>query len=175
MARVISKSQLKTIPWKNGGGKTTEIYLIQVKGQIIFRLSIGLIASDGPFSLYPGINRTISLLAGAGFTLISPDSEIVIDDNLAVHAFSGETSVECRLKNNECLDFNTMVNREHGHVEIVKYIAEVSQSYTFFNKKHPRFIYVHPAEILYALQPNEVFSIDIDNQSQIIEVTLVIK
>ncbi len=174
MAREITKPQFKQMPWKNGLGTTTEIYRLEVKGQLIFRLSTAAMASNGPFSLYPGIDRTISLLDGAGFTLVAPDSTTEIFDPLKVHAFAGESQIECRLKNNKCLDFNTMVDRKYGNVQVAKHVIEANQSYAFTNKKYPTFIYFHPAETLYTLQPNEVFSLDLNEQNQVIEVTLVI-
>ena len=62
------------MPWRNGGGTTTEIAIApegaSVSGErFLYRVSIADVASDGPFSRFEGYDRHIMLLAGAGMTL----------------------------------------------------------------------------------------------------------
>ncbi len=62
----------RRMPWKNGGGETVEI-AVSPEGvglaDFDWRVSMATVATDGPFSVFPGIDRTLSILDGAGMTL----------------------------------------------------------------------------------------------------------
>ena len=52
-------------PWKNGGGTTTEVAAFPPGAPLEnfgWRVSIAQVARSGPFSLFPGIDRTLALL-----------------------------------------------------------------------------------------------------------------
>lgn len=52
--------------WKNGGGETREIVSIaSPDAPFLWRASIATLQSDGPFSRFTGVDRVITLLAGA--------------------------------------------------------------------------------------------------------------
>lgn len=60
------------MPWKNGGGVTTEIAVHPERAPMAafdWRVSIASVASDGPFSQFPDVDRTISVLDGEGMQL----------------------------------------------------------------------------------------------------------
>ena len=60
------------MPWKNGGGVTTEIAVFpEAAGLDDFewRLSMATVATDGPFSLFAGVDRTLAVLDGEGIVL----------------------------------------------------------------------------------------------------------
>lgn len=62
----------RRMPWKNGGGETAEIAVHPAGADLAafdWRVSMATIASDGPFSLFPGIDRTLAVLSGAGIRL----------------------------------------------------------------------------------------------------------
>ncbi len=62
----------KRMPWKNGGGETVEIAVFPPGAGVDdfdWRISMATVASDGPFSIFPGIDRTLSILDGAGLSL----------------------------------------------------------------------------------------------------------
>ncbi len=60
------------MPWKNGGGTTTEI-AVYPAGALLdafgWRVSMAEVAKDGPFSEFPGVDRTLALLSGNGMRL----------------------------------------------------------------------------------------------------------
>lgn len=63
---------LVPVPWKNGGGTTSEIAVWPRAASFddfVWRVSVAEIAQDGAFSDFPGIDRTIVLLDGAGMDL----------------------------------------------------------------------------------------------------------
>ncbi len=62
----------RRMPWKNGGGVTVEI-AVHPQGASVddfdWRVSMATVASHGPFSIFPGIDRTLSVLEGDGILL----------------------------------------------------------------------------------------------------------
>jgi uncharacterized protein len=56
--------------WKNGRGVTTELlHIRESDGRTRLRLSRASVTEDGPFSVFPGINRNLTVLSGPGFRL----------------------------------------------------------------------------------------------------------
>lgn len=109
-------ADLPTTPWKNGGGVTREI-VCQPPGADMdsfdWRVSIAHIASSGPFSAFPGIDRVITLLSGGGVYLLGDDGQVdhPLDTPLAPFAFAGEAAIHARLLAGDCHDFNVMTRR----------------------------------------------------------------
>jgi uncharacterized protein len=70
--RIIRKAMYRTVPWKNGGGTATDIIASpEGAGYDAFhwRLSGAHVGRDGPFSLFPDIDRTMVILAGEALVL----------------------------------------------------------------------------------------------------------
>jgi environmental stress-induced protein Ves len=57
-------------PWKNGKGVTVELARAEAEGALLWRLSMATVAEDGPFSLFPGIERNLTVISGPGFRLV---------------------------------------------------------------------------------------------------------
>jgi environmental stress-induced protein Ves len=57
------------MPWANGKGTTIEM-LRQETDHLQLRLSRAQVVEDGPFSLFPGIQRNLTVLTGPGFDLV---------------------------------------------------------------------------------------------------------
>ncbi|MBK9607139.1 MAG: HutD family protein [Betaproteobacteria bacterium] len=75
MIRLLHPLAYRAQPWKNGGGTTTEI-AVHPEGagwdDFLWRIGIADIRQSGPFSSFPGIDRSILLLdcpVGSGMTL----------------------------------------------------------------------------------------------------------
>src|SRR6476619_3067787 len=72
MVRLLTPNDYRSMPWKNGAGRTTEI-AVHPPGAALdafaWRVSIADVERDGPFSRFPGIDRTIVLLGGSGMRL----------------------------------------------------------------------------------------------------------
>jgi len=110
------RAELLPQPWKNGGGVTTELACLPVgasMAQFDWRVSIAHIASSGPFSAFPGIDRVITLLEGEGVALRSPDEHIGhrLDTPLQPFAFDGAADISAELLGPDCHDFNVMTRR----------------------------------------------------------------
>lgn len=134
-------AELPVSPWRNGGGETREI-TSQPPGSTEFawRASIATIAQDGPFSAFPGIDRSITLLEGDGVHLQSAGQ---IDHRLQQiaepFAFSGDVALEATLLRGSSQDFNIMVRRGHYRAQVRRIVETTGLS-------------LHNAGVLYVLQ-----------------------
>lgn len=98
-------------PWKNGRGTTTELWRLERDGQLLVRLSRAAVVEDGPFSLFPGIERNLTVLSGPGFRLIGPGLDIRCDPLVPV-AFPGDVGLKATETNGQQSDdFNVMTAR----------------------------------------------------------------
>ena len=82
-----------TMPWKNGGGITHEILKREDAGKLQWRLSIAEVASDGPFSIFAGLSRILTVFEGDGLTLHTPTDSLEALP-LQPIAFSGDVPID---------------------------------------------------------------------------------
>lgn len=113
------------MPWKNGGGVTVEIAAHPDCADLddfVWRVSIAEVGRDGPFSRFPGVDRTLVLLEGAGMRLAGPGIEPIEVTADAPIAFAGEAVVDCALLAGPVRDLNLMVRRAtaEGAVEVIR-------------------------------------------------------
>jgi environmental stress-induced protein Ves len=113
--RLIPYASLEPSPWKNGGGSTTTI-TVSPPGATLedfdWRVSLATIAQDGPFSLFPGIDRTLALVDGRGVLLeFDGERKAVLDAHNRICEFAGEARVDARLVDGPTVDFNLMTRR----------------------------------------------------------------
>ena len=113
--RVLTSSDYQRMPWKNGGGTTTEIWkAVTPDSETLWRVSIADVASDGPFSAFPGIDRFIMVIEGKGMELTVDGRTQRLADLFEPFAFSGDAKTDCRLIAGPIRDFNLMVARGYG-------------------------------------------------------------
>ncbi|HYO68823.1 MAG TPA: HutD family protein [Archangium sp.] len=124
--RRLGPDDYRDMPWKNGGGVTRELWKLphpSDPARFVARVSIATVGASGPFSVFPGVDRTLVLLDGAGMALtIDGAREVVLDQRLRPFAFPGEAAIHCRLLGGPVRDFNLMVDRAlaHGSLEVVQ-------------------------------------------------------
>ncbi len=117
--RVMRCAEHRRMRWANGGGWTTEVVAWPDPEAWVWRLSLADVATDGPFSRFPGIDRTIALIGGAGFALtIDGRPEHVIDRPLRPFHFDGGAVTSCRLLDGPVQDLNLMVRRGAVDLEL---------------------------------------------------------
>lgn len=99
--------------WKNGGGWTSEVAVQPGEGDdFAWRISIAEIETDGDFSRFPGVDRSILVLDGAGMILdVEGVGAVDLRTGGAALAFSGDVAVHCRLSAGPTRDFNVMTRR----------------------------------------------------------------
>jgi uncharacterized protein len=109
---VLLADQHRRMPWANGAGMTTEIIAWPSPDAWEWRLSVADVDSSGPFSAYPGVDRTIALLRGNGFALtVGEHEERRIDRPFEPFQFSGDEPTSCRLLDGAVQDLNLMCRR----------------------------------------------------------------
>ncbi len=125
MVRLLTPADYRTMPWKNGSGRTTEIAAYPSGAGLdnfLWRVSLADVECDGPFSSFPGIERTIVLLEGAGMRLHGGARATELTTPFEPHTFSGDAAVDCRLVAGPVRDFNAMFRRgrARGSVTVVR-------------------------------------------------------
>ena len=98
-------SELKKVPWKNGGGVTREIATGRRGEDLVWRLSMADVASDGPFSKFNGLTRILTVIEGNGMELISHGGSQQADYAVPVR-FDGALEITSRLKDGPLRDLN---------------------------------------------------------------------
>ena len=109
-------------PWKNGLGSTREIAVHPPAAgseDFLWRVSIAEVDSAAPFSCFPGIDRQIVLLDGAGFTMtFDGNRQHALTKPFEPFAFAGETNVDVTVTDGPTRDFNLMVRRGHARGDV---------------------------------------------------------
>ncbi|WP_421187691.1 HutD family protein [Aeromonas sanarellii] len=112
MITLIKESDQLKMPWKNRQGTTAQI-LISPKGASLdkldfdYRLSSAPIKTAGPFSTFPGYQRILLPVSGAGFVLNGHPYATFE----AAH-FSGDDETHCELLKKEVTDLGLIYHPE---------------------------------------------------------------
>lgn len=120
------------MPWKNGGGTTSELYVRHEAGfeGFVLRISIATVSQDGPFSFFPGVERTLLILTG-GCVLRTPSGITTLRPSDLPFVFQGEEEVSCERISGTFNDFNVMINRTWGSAKVSRgkqgYVIEGSE------------------------------------------------
>lgn len=104
------------MPWKNGGGTTREICKLEDAAGVLWRASIATIHASGPFSLFEGCDRIITLIAGPGVLLDFADGERVTLDMFEPQRFSCDRPVSATVTGTSH-DLNLIWRRDAISVE----------------------------------------------------------
>lgn len=119
-SRVIAANEYRRERWKNGTGWTREIVRTPETGDWDWRLSIAEIEQDGPFSVFPGIDRELVLIRGNGLRLRFSDGEVhELQPPHARLRFAGEREVRGELLEGPTHDFNLMWRRNAVVAELL--------------------------------------------------------
>ena len=115
-------NDIAPVSWKNGGGTTREIACWPINSNIEtfdWRISVARIDRNGPFSTFSGVDRVITLLDGAGVTLLDENgTSHALTQPLKPHAFDGEASIYGELIAGSSEDLNIMVRRGRIHASV---------------------------------------------------------
>jgi len=107
-----------TAAWKNGGGLTQEVIAWPegaALGDFEWRISIADVASDGPFSHFPNIDRTLCILSGEGIFLDVAGRLQKLTPRSMPFRFAGDAPCSARLLDGPISDLNIMSRR--GRIE----------------------------------------------------------
>lgn len=118
--KVLSSATYRRMPWKNGGGETFEIAAAPAAATLEtldWRLSMAVVATDGPFSLFEGIDRTLTVLDGDGLELVfgQDGSSRLLTPRSLPFPFPGDVPVHGVLTGGTVTDLNVMTRRGSWH------------------------------------------------------------
>ena len=110
MIRHLRQGDFTTMPWANGRGTTVEMLRVDRDGKLLWRLSRASVIEDGPFSVFAGIDRSLTVISGAGFDLRGDTMHLQARPLVPV-AFQGDVPISAVGVTEPCEDFNVMVAR----------------------------------------------------------------
>lgn len=113
--RILRAADYRRMPWKNGGGETTEIAVWPENAGLDdfgWRVSMARVERDGPFSAFPGIDRTLAILQGNGLRLaVAGQPAIELDGVAAPYSFPADQPTDSTLMGGPVTDLNVMTRR----------------------------------------------------------------
>ncbi|MEW1644962.1 MULTISPECIES: HutD family protein [unclassified Streptomyces] len=114
MIRVLPASARTAVPWKNGGGVTREIACWPEgagMSDFVCRVSLAEVAADGPFSAFPDVDRTLTVVEGAGMDLTVDGERRLVDTRFEPRDFRGDVPTDCVLLDGPVVNLNVMWRR----------------------------------------------------------------
>jgi len=118
---ILRATTRKAVPWKNGGGVTSEIAAFPTGSSIEnfgWRISTALVEAAGPFSIFEGVDRILTVLEGKLSLRFAADGTEVILDCGQTLAFAGDVAVEGVPLGGPVRDLNVMVRRGMWEAEV---------------------------------------------------------
>ncbi|MFT0735089.1 HutD family protein [Ralstonia wenshanensis] len=113
--KLIPADAMRRMPWKNGGGVTTEIAIAPAGATLDnfdWRVSTAQVDAAGPFSRFAGIDRSLAVIAGGRMRMHRADAEaVMLAPGEAPVRFPGEADVHATL-DAPLSDFNVMTRRD---------------------------------------------------------------
>ncbi|ADH90841.1 protein of unknown function DUF886 [Ancylobacter novellus DSM 506] len=126
--RVLRTADHKVMPWKNGGGSTTEVAVFpEGAGLEAFgwRLSMAGVTADGPFSAFSDIDRTLAVLEGEGIALdVEGRGTLRVTRDGEPASFPGGAPTFGRLLGGPILDLNAMSRRGRFTHRLARYVVD---------------------------------------------------
>lgn len=107
------------MPWRNGGGTTTELVRRPAAGdEFDWRLSVAEVSAPGPFSRFDGIDRILVLLTGDGMDLEFPSGTVALRPPYGHLRFAGEDDVSATPVSGPTTDLNLMWRRDRWDADV---------------------------------------------------------
>lgn len=110
LIRHLTLADYTVMPWANGLGQTTQMVRVEADGGLLWRLSMASVVADGAFSIFPGIERNLTVLEGPGFALRGEGVALACRP-LQPMAFAGDRAIEAHDVGLPSVDFNVMTAR----------------------------------------------------------------
>ena len=113
--RILRANQYRCMPWKNGGGVTREVAAWPPEARLDdfgWRVSMARVERDGPFSTFPSVDRTLTVLSGEGM-ILSVEGRIPFSLTLRSEPlpFPADVPAGARLIDGPLTDLNVMTRR----------------------------------------------------------------
>jgi hypothetical protein len=117
MMRHLTPADYTTMAWANGKGRTIEMLRVEEGGRLKWRLSRASVVENGDFSLFPGIERNLTVLTGPGFDLVGDGLHLPARPLVPVE-FPGDVAVRAEGVSAPSDDFNVMTARALPRPEV---------------------------------------------------------
>ncbi|UVK37462.1 HutD family protein [Mesorhizobium sp. AR10] len=113
--RILRAAEYRSMPWKNGGGVTTEVAVSPAGAGLDdfdWRVSMARVEGGGPFSGFAGVDRTLAVLQGEGIVLdIAGRPPAEMTRTSAPLAFPADVPTQATLIAGPITDLNVMTRR----------------------------------------------------------------
>jgi uncharacterized protein len=116
--RIIRSTDYRRMRWRNGQGETAEVAIGPAGATLAdfdWRLSMATVEADGPFSAFDGIDRTLTIMVGAGLRLLpdgAPAAALTVAS--APFSFAGDVAIDAVLIAGPVTDLNVMTRRDRA-------------------------------------------------------------
>ena len=115
MIRILKADEYRRMPWRNGRGETAEVAIGPAGATLNdfdWRVSMARIDADGPFSIFPETDRTLTVLRGDGLHLsIAGSASVELTCDSEPLAFPGDVAADATLLGGTVTDLNVMTHR----------------------------------------------------------------
>jgi hypothetical protein len=114
IVRLLAAADRRPSPWKNGAGVTRQIAAYPDGArtdEFDWRASMAVVKSAGPFSAFPGIERSLLVLEGELALVFADGRRLVLDAAGPAANFAGEDAVSAEAPAVPVTDLNVMVRR----------------------------------------------------------------
>jgi uncharacterized protein len=112
--QVLRARDRRATPWKNGGGVTREIAAFPRGAGLDsfeWRVSMASVTAGGPFSIFPGVDRVLSVLEGELTLTFEDGAALTLTARSEPAAFGGDVAVSARTPTAPVTDLNVMTRR----------------------------------------------------------------
>ncbi len=130
--KVVRVEERVVTAWKNGRGWTTTLAISPPSANLEsfdWRISIAGTDQGGPFSSFPGIDRTLLLLAGRVRLSIGNQGPVILDPESPPVVFAGDFLTVAELLGDAIVDFNVMTRRSRFTQSVIRKTIAVSESF----------------------------------------------
>lgn len=121
--RTLRAADRTPVPWKNGGGVTTEVAVYPPGAgfdDFDWRVSLARVDSDGPFSIFPEIDRVLVLLKGTLRLDMDDRAPVELTPASPPLGFAGDVAASARVLAGPALDLNVMVHRGRAEAQVTR-------------------------------------------------------
>ena len=111
---ILRAADRSATPWKNGGGVTREVAAWPPGAgfdDFHWRVSMAEVRADGPFSMFPGVDRILAVLQGRLALDIEGRATVELDPGAPPAAFPGDAPTAGRVLSGPVTDLNVMTRR----------------------------------------------------------------
>lgn len=126
---ILRAGDYRRMRWKNGGGETAEIAVFPEDAGLDdfgWRVSMATVEAGGPFSVFPGVDRTLSILEGEGMVLDIEDRKpATLTEVSEPYSFPADVATSAELLGGPIVDLNVMTRRGmYGHKVDLRHLEE---------------------------------------------------